>query len=275
MLREIKKIIVRKEFVFVFLVLFFSVIGEFLYGCHMFEDIKLSGVISAYDGTILSNNFNSPFGVCYGLLMPICVSIIASTLAYEEKKQGITACIYTRESKKTYILKQAAAVYIAAFFIVLFCLLISFILSAVTFPLQGYNTMFQADYARLLNIDNEYMLDSIYRLHPYINLFIFIFLRALFAGAFAFMAYGCSFIGKWMKKITIILVPFVFIVCMQLLFQIGKTMISQQTVKLFFSTNILAMNQYGKLEMFAIIWLTIMLLGSLGLKKGMYKGDIL
>ncbi len=275
MLREIKKIVTRKEFMFVLLIFFLAVIGEFIYGCRMFRSSDLSDVISAYDATILSNNFNSPFGVFYGLLMPICVSIIASTLACEERRQRLLACIYTRENKRIYLRKQAEAVFIVAFCVVFVCLLVSLFLAVVTFPVQGYNTMSQTDYARLLAADDEFILDYMYRIHPYINLAIFILIRSLFAGAFAFMAYGCSFLGKWMRKITIILVPFVFLVGIQLLFQIMKRLILQEDIQLYFSTNILAMNHYGKIEVFPILWSLVMLIGIGGLIKGRRTEDVL
>ncbi len=43
MLREIKIITTRKEFLFAFMILFFAVIGEFFYACYMFKDCELSG----------------------------------------------------------------------------------------------------------------------------------------------------------------------------------------------------------------------------------------
>lgn len=263
----------RREFKFILMFLFFSVIGEFLYGCYMFKDICLSGIISAYDATILSNNFNAPFGVSFGLLLPICASIIGSTIGYEEKKQKLLSCIYTRQTKKTYLKKQALSVFVVAFFTVLFCLTISMILAVIMFPIQGHNTMFQADYNKLLNADSEFILDYLYRFHPYLNIFLFIVVRALFAGAFAFMAYGISFMGKWMNRITIIVTPFVFVVCMQLFFQIMKRILHQEVLRLFFSTNIMAMNHYGRGEMFVIVWIVIVLVGYAGLKSGVSAED--
>lgn len=275
MLREYRKILSRKEFNISFMLLFFSVIGEFIYGCKMFRNVSLSGVISAYDGTILSNNFNSPFGICYGVLLPVIVSLMGSTSAYEEKKQNILSSIYTRTNRTKYIWEQGGAVFLASFLGVLFCLGISFLLASIMLPIQGHNTMFMTDYAKLVSADSEYMLDELYRLHPYLNLCVFIFMRAMFAGAFAFMAYGISFFGRWVNKIIIVLSPILWLICYQMAFAILKRIFEGKNLHLWFSSDILSMNHYGKFQVLIVLWLILVLIGILGMVKEMRRGDVL
>lgn len=267
MKNELKKIFNRKEFYFVLLILMMAVFADFLYECHLFREVSLSGVISAYDGTILSNNAGMPFGIIFGLLMPICVSIIASPSAVEEKKMGLGGCIFTRVSKRKYLLHKGCAIFLTAFFAVLLALAVSLILSLITFPVQGFNTMFQADYEKLMSVDKEYMFDSMYRFHPYANIIMFILIRSLFAGAFSWFAYGISFFGKG-NRIMTILSPFMLIIFLQMAMRFARTKCASEKMSLWFNTNILTINHYGKAGMILIIWCLIILAGLSGIIRG-------
>lgn len=267
MKNEIIKIFNRKEFYLVVLVMFMAVFADYIYECYMFREVNLSGVISAYDGTILSNTVGTPFGIVFGTLLPFCASMIASTSGLEERKMGLSGCIFTRIHKKKYLFSQGAAIFFVVFGVVFLSLMVSLFLAVITFPIQGYNTMFQTDYDRLLNVDLEFMLDYFYRLHPYINISFFIVLRALFAGVFAWFAYGVSFLERG-NKITTILSPFIFVIFMQLIMQFAKKMSPNDDLRIWFNTNILGINHYGKLGMVAAIWSVIFLIGLCGVMKG-------
>ena len=207
MLNEVKKILHRKEFYFTFFVLFFAVIGEFIYKCYMFREVELSGGISAHETFILYNITQNPLENVFSLILPILISVAAATIAYEEKKSNLLGTIYTRTSKKKYIMNQFKAVFITAFGVVTVCLLISLLLSLVAFPIQGHFSYDLPHYEALFEKET----DVIWRLlmfHPYIKILMMIILRSLLAGGYACFAYGISYFIS--NKIAIIIVPLIF-----------------------------------------------------------------
>lgn len=207
MLNEVKKILHRKEFYFTFFVLFFAVIGEFVYKCYMFREVELSGAISAHETFILYNITQNPLVNAFSLLLPILISVAAATVAYEEKKSNLLGTIYTRTSKKKYIMNQFKAVFITAFGVVTVCLLISLLLSLVAFPIQGHFSYDLPNYEALFEKETDVMF-YLLRFHPYIKILIVTILRSLLAGGYACFAYGISYFIS--NKIAIIIVPLIF-----------------------------------------------------------------
>lgn len=271
MKNEIIKIINRKEFYFTTVILFLAVFADYLYECYLFREVTLAGVISAYDGTILSHTAGTPFSVVFELLLPICASVIASTCALEERNKGIDACVITRVKQKKYRLQQGMAIFFVGFSLVGFALLISLFLSLFTFPIQGFHTMSQVDYQKLLDVDRQYLFDYLYRCHPYANMMAFILLRAMFSGLFAWFAYGVSFFGLE-NKIGVILSPFLFIVFLQLVMQmvkrLGRKINFSEEIWIWFNTNILTINHYGRFRMIAIIGVFLFIIGFIGIRRG-------
>lgn len=270
MLNEIKKILNRREFYFSFLIFFFAMVGEFIYKCYMFREVDLSDVVSAYESHILYNVTQTPFIQVYSLMLPILISVAAATMAYEEKKSNLLGSLYTRTSKKEYINDQYKAVFVTAFSMVLFCLLISLLLSLITFPYQGHFSYNDPEYERFLHANTNILFDSLDRLHPYINILIFIVLRALFAGAFASFAYGLSYI--FCNKIAIIIAPFIFELLLEVALMIIR-LVGGKHLKGISETRIFSMNNDGKLWVIVFIWLVLMFIGKIGINKGIRVKD--
>ena len=103
----------------------------------------------------------------------------------------------------------------------------------------------------------------------------FMLLRALFAGAFALFAYGVGFVSKSIKKIVVVFSPFVLVTIIQLVLYLCKNLLKDENIRLYFSTNILGMNHYGKLEVIFAIWFIIMFLAIAGIIKGIKTEDVL
>ena len=268
MIFEIKKILNRNEFWIVALLLIIASCADFVYECYLFKNVKLSDVISAYDGTVLSNLCNTPFSIVFGLLLPILCSFIASSIAIEENEKGISDYIYTRTSRKNQIIKQGAAIWIIVFILVSGILFLNLLMSFVVFPVQGYNSMFQADYEKLTMADKDYMFDVLYRLHPYANVAVFIILRGMFAGCFAWAAYGISYIIKLKNKIVVLVSPFILLISIQMIMRIIRMIFDNKEIQLWFNTNILGLNGYGRVTMLFAVMIVYFIIGMSGILYG-------
>ena len=257
-----KKITKRKEFIIIFAIMILAVLLNFLYECKVFSGLPLSGRISAFEGTILTNILDTPFNAVFGSLLPIVACVVASTIYLEDKQNDMESCIYTRISRKKYVWTQGYAIFLVVFGMILFSLFVSLILALCAFPFQGSTIMGTADYTKLGLVDKNYMLDDLYRCYPYTNIIIFIVLRALVGASFAWMAYGISFLPK-MKKIMVLFAPFALQMGLELVTGFIRNSIQNEKIKIVLSTNILTVNHYGSFIMVLFLIGFYILLGGI------------
>ncbi|MEG2869781.1 MAG: hypothetical protein RR894_18775 [Terrisporobacter sp.] len=201
---EIKKCLKRKEFILILLLMIIAITSDFALTCLRFYGCKTSELLSAYEGTLITNIIQTPLYPVFSILLPLAVSIIGSDVYLEEKINGTSNLINTRISKKDNIISKAIAMSIVSFLVVLVPLLINQILALIAFPIQGYNGFGLDDYKKLIYIDKGIMLSQIQTYYPYLNNIIFIIIRSIFAVSFFLMSYGFSLLPKINKYLAIL-----------------------------------------------------------------------
>lgn len=209
---EIKKILRRKEFVFVSILMFLSVIMDYLVNCYNYYGSKMSLLHPAYDMTCLNNISRSPYCIVFGVALPLVASIAASDMYNTDAAMGINSYIITRVNKKTYVKNQGLAIFITVSGVTLSLLLMNLFLCMITFPVKGYSLYgFIMPYEMIEYNGSEYFssifMDNIHMAHPYINIIFFIIMRSAVAGMLALLSYGVAFI-RFINKYVIFVSAF-------------------------------------------------------------------
>lgn len=251
---ELKKIIRRKEFKLVFIVIWAAIFLDFLLTCREYYGANLSNVMSAFNGTIITNVVKTALEPIVGILLPLTVGIIYSDSYLEEDTWGVSNFINTRISKKNNIIAKSIAISIISFSIIFIPLLANEILAIIAFPIQGYNTFGAPDYKLLCYIDYDKVLPELQLYYPYINILLFIFIRALYGVAFALLSFGVSFLYKVNKYITVLSAFIINTFMIVVLNSISKVLPQNSYIYTLISTDYLSINGYGK-----FMWILIML----------------
>lgn len=205
---EAKKILRRNEFKFVAILMFLSVIIDFIVLCYNYYGSNLSSIYSAHTMTVMDNISREPFRVIFTLVLPLVASIIASDMYLSDKNAQINTYIITRVNRKTYIKNQLAAIFIVVSGLTFMMLLLSLLLCVIAFPIYG-NTLHGAvmpyELIQYQSKTDTYLFLARLRLfHPYINIIFFIVTRSVFAGIFALLSYSISFISRVNKYIVFV-----------------------------------------------------------------------
>lgn len=246
---EIRKCIKRTEFKIALIAIFSAIFLDYIILCKGYYGSALSKVMSASDGSILTNLIKTPLSPIVSILLPLTVSFIYSDSYLEERKWGLSNFINTRISKNKYILAKAIAIAIVSLFIIFIPLIINMLLAIIAFPIQGHNTFGLPDYKKLSYIDPGIMLNRIKTYYPYINILIFIIIRALFASSFALISFGISFFNK-INKYLVILSSMIINTLLMMITDILSRIIPNRDISRAIGTNILGTNSYGN-----FIWL--------------------
>ncbi|WP_102401895.1 hypothetical protein [Haloimpatiens massiliensis] len=246
---EICKCIKRTEFKIAFSAVFCAVFLDYAILCKGYYGAALSKVMSAYDGIILTNLVKTPLSPIVGILLPLTVSFIYSDSYLQERNWGLSNFINTRISKNKYILAKAIAIAIVSFFIIFIPLIMNMLLAIIAFPIQGHNTFGLPDYKKLSYIDPGIILNRLKTYYPYINIFIFIIIRSLFASSFALISFGMSFLNR-INKYLVILSSMVINILFMVSTDVLSRIIPSKSISRAIGTNILWTNSYGN-----FIWL--------------------
>lgn len=211
---EIKKILHKKEYLYVMILICLTAIIDFLVNCYNFYGNNLSSVYAANEMMILNNVSRQPFRIIFTVALPIVASIVASDMYFTDKKKQINTYIITRVNRGTYIKTQALAIFIVVSVSTLAALFLNLLLCLIAFPLNGVNPS-GLIVERLIQMeDSGYepynVLERLSFCHPYINIMFFIIMRALIAGLFALLSYGISFIGKLNKYVVFLAAFFIY-----------------------------------------------------------------
>lgn len=208
---EIKKLIKRREYKFIFILMFLGAVLDFAVLCYNFYGESLSSVFPAYIMTVLYNVSRSPFRLVFVLYLPLCVGFMGVDTYLCDRQDGINNYILTRCNRKKYIWNKALAIYIVTMLSVISVILINLLLAVSTFPVYGYDFGHIGQLPELLVLNNNSgFLDSLEIEKPYAGFLIFAVLRGVYAGLLALLAYGISLVIKINKYIVI---ASAFIVC--------------------------------------------------------------
>lgn len=253
LLLEIRKILKRKEFKFVSILMFMAVVIDFLVNCYNYYGAPMTNVYSAHTMTVLDNISREPFRVIFVVALPLVASIIASDMYLNDTKLQINSYIITRIHKKKYIQIQALAIFIVVSFTTFFAFLLNITLCIITFPIYGsamHGITLPYDIIRYNDNDNTYRLfETLAFYHPYINLIFFTVMRSMIAGVFALLSYGISFLPRVNKYIVFVASFFIYntVNIVELLFEntlFSLNMENSPLIKLAYS-GILQLNPIG------------------------------
>lgn len=253
LLLEIRKILKRKEFKFVSILMFLAVVIDFLVNCYNFYGSPMTNIYSAHTMTVLDNISREPFRVIFVVALPLVASIIASDMYLNDTKLQINSYIITRIPKRKYIRNQALAIFIVVSFTTFFAILLNITLCIITFPIYGsamHGIILPYDIIRYNDNDNTYRLfETLAFYHPYINLIFFTVMRSMIAGVFALLSYGISFLPRVNKYVVFVASFFIYntVNIVELLFEnrlFSLNMENSTLIKLAYS-GILQLNPVG------------------------------
>lgn len=270
---EISKCVKRTEFKIAVIAIFSAIFLDYIILCKGYYGSTLSKVMSASDGTILTNLVKTPLSPIIGILLPLTASIVYSDSYLEERKWGLSNFINTRVDKKKYILTKAITIAIVSFLIIFIPLVLNEILAIIAFPIQGHNTFGLPDYKKLSYIDSGIVLSRFQVYYPYTNILIFIIIRSLFAASFALISFGVSFFNK-VNKYLVILSSMIINILFMTVTDILSRIIPNEVISRAIGTNILWTNGYGSFIWLLFILCAYFVLSFLLIKKGM-KNEIL
>ncbi|SDY50679.1 hypothetical protein [Lachnobacterium bovis] len=218
---EIKKLLNRNELWIAFLVLLTAGCGDFIYTINMYRGYYLSEILTPISLSVLDSFTNSPAELFFSLLLPVISCYIGSSIAVEERNNEITACIYTRISKKKQIIKQGLAVAFMSSIVFTTALLVNLILITLFFPAEGINFFSQPE-QYILSQSDYWIFEDLIKYRPILYLTLTIFYRSMVAGVFAWFGYGLSHMFKFFKKTHVIVAPFIVLTGFEILSVILK-----------------------------------------------------
>lgn len=267
---EIKKLLYRRQFWTLLVLLLVTVFLDFVVTCHFYQEKKLTEIPSAYELMII-NNYESPFtGMLFSsFLFFLIAPMMGSDLFLEEIEKGIHNDLLTRTSRKQIAASKGVALMIVVFCAITFCLLISQILAVSAFPLQG-NLTSKITYNELMNPDKNRIFSYFQNYMPYMNSLIFIVIRGITGAAAAFLAFSLTMIPG-IKKYILLLVPMLVYIVYSMIMALIASNIESIPISNVVETNILAVNGYGSIWMDIGFLLLYFGVGSLLLWKGMRR----
>lgn len=267
---EIKKLLYRRQFWTLLVLLLVTVFLDFVVTCHFYQEKKLTEIPSAYELMII-NNYESPFtGMLFSsFLFFLIAPMMGSDLFLEEIEKGIHNDLLTRTSRKQIAASKGVTLMIVVFCAITFCLLISQILAVSAFPLQG-NLTSKITYNELMNPDKNRIFSYFQNYMPYMNSLIFIVIRGITGAAAAFLAFSLTMIPG-IKKYILLLVPMLVYIVYSMIMALIASNIESIPISNVVETNILAVNGYGSIWMDIGFLLLYFGVGSLLLWKGMRR----
>lgn len=263
---EVKKIIYRKQFIIIFIVLLGAVMADFLITCKNYYGIELSRVRSAYKCGILTNEIGLFTKQFFGTLFPLIVCTAVADIFCVENAKGITNFIYSRTTTKKNILSKVAAVIVVSFFMIFIPLVINFFLTFTAFPMQGYYCT-NASYLTLTSPEEGRILGYLEMFYPYWNCMVYIFIRSILGCTLAVFSFSLSLL-KYFNRYVILFSGMVYYLCYSSI--VGLPPFSDTII----NTNLFFINGYGSGWMILVFLLfTWMLSGVMvwcGIKRETY-----
>lgn len=165
----------------------------------------------------LGGSFADAYGTTFLTILPVLATLAHAITYYMDIKSGYIKNIYTRTTKKNYLVAKYIVTFISGGIVVIIPWLVNLLLSACVLPslVPVGNGMFAISGGR--------MLDKVYYTHPYMYIMIYILIYFLYAGVFSTVAlaavyvieniflltlvpfivyYGCSIISPYVKVIS-------------------------------------------------------------------------
>ena len=153
----------------------------------------------------------------YYFILPLLAVLPAGISFYQDIHTGYIRQIYTRTSRRDYLVAKYLSVFLSGGVAVVLPLVLSFYMAAVRFPLLKPEPIM--DYGP----DRTSFGFELYYNHPILHTLVFLGIAFLFAGGFA----GFSFLATYYTeyKIVVLITPFV---CYYFLFVLDSMMVNQE-----------------------------------------------
>jgi len=249
---EILKIVRRKQFWIMFMILFMVSIIDFLVTCKCFYGVELTWVRSAYQCTILKNTVSSFTVQFFTTLFPLVVSIAVSDIYYEEQATGINNFIYTRMEKNKNIYLKMISLSVVVFVMILIPLMTNLLLTLTAFPTQGHYSA-NITYLTLIVHSSDRILAGLEASHPYLNITMYILIRCLLGVFMALLSFSVSLLNQFNRYI---------ILFSSMIFFLIYTLITGISGSVIISTDVMGINTYGSIFMiFAFMALLCIFIG--------------
>ena len=149
----------------------------------------------------LGGSFADAYATTFLTILPVLATLAHGITYYMDIKSGYIKNIYTRTTKKNYLVAKYTVTFISGGIVVIIPWLVNLLLSACVLPslVPVGNGTFALSGSR--------MLDKVYYTHPYIYIMIFIVIYFLYAGVFSTVALAAVYAIENVFLLT--LVPFI------------------------------------------------------------------
>jgi len=201
---EFSNCIKSTKYKITFILLYLISISAFLINCSKSYGCSLSLIRSASD---MSINMGTTSGLTRDiiiLLLPLLALLLYSDSFLTDLSTGVYKNITTRISKKKYMAAKIIVTFLVTLFTFFIILFMNEVLTAITFPLKGYdnNFAFPAYDIGYYNYNKKLFLDLVRVENPYLYNMIFMVIISLVAALLAVLSLMISFIVKG-KKVQI------------------------------------------------------------------------
>lgn len=206
---DFKRAFFNKQFVIV------ALIGILLSITHFFTEIFPN--IRYYNGGSatfspflkwISNDKFSIYSLLLFMILPILASIPYSDSYWIDKNSGFLKNIYTRAKKTDYILSKYITNFIVGGVSITLPLIVSLYLLFMSLPAINPSIFFQGDLGRN-------MFSSLFYLHPYMYILVYLFMSFMFGGVFASIGLAVSTYCK--NKFLVVAIPTILYISMSIL----------------------------------------------------------
>lgn len=202
--QEIKRGFSKLSFKIIFLitviVVLANVINKFGATPRYLEEYMKMSIISPYERFFLFNV--EPISNIYVIFLPILAVIVYADSYLEDKKSGFLKEIYTRISKKKYLLNKFISNFIIGGTIFTLPIIINFAVLMLIYPTVPVHPILGFDL-----IKSGSLLPNLYYSNPILYMLLWFIIYFLFAGAFASIGLAISVFVK--NKLSVIVLPFI------------------------------------------------------------------
>lgn len=158
---------------------------------------------------ILSSDLRSVFHFLI-LTIPMLACIIYSDSYIIERKNNITNYFFIRSSRIKYFISKILVIFCTVFSTIFLVLIINELLTYTAIPKIGVNTGYGIPIYQIRVNNNEFFLQQIYNLNPYVYNIILITISAIYGALIAVIAFNISLIIR-MKPVTLIIGTFLIV----------------------------------------------------------------
>lgn len=216
---EFKRCLHRIEFKFIFITLLLITVTAHIVQCAQFYGYSFSYLRSYTEMTFVLSNYANYIFSSFIVLTPLLASFIYSDNYFIDRTRGTLPLLVTRTKHRNVFIAKAFTVTVITFFSFFVVIVINFLLTYLTFPSSGGDSMFAlpAYDIGLQRYNSLYAFDLLALNHPFAYSFLYAFLISLFAGAIALLSFSMmTLITK--NRYLVIIGLFVGLIVADLLF---------------------------------------------------------